>query len=292
MNKPNCLHELQESSPFFILGNPRSGTSMFRMMLNSHQDISVPPECGFLEWLAKDFGSIAITPDVYKNFAESVYHAKKFETWQISYDSLLATIAYYQPKDYRELCLCVYLTYAHSSGKDVSLVGDKNNYYLDKLDLIQQHFPDSKKIFIVRDGRDVACSYLQLKQEEIKPEYFPNLTSEIPEIAKEWARSAALAKAFQKRGALVILYEKLLDEPKTTLSIVCDYLGVGFSETMLEFSKFNDEPASFLKWKGKTTQALQADNKGKYKEILMSEQISEFEQIAHEMLKIFGYEIE
>lgn len=292
MNKPNCLHELQESSPFFVLGNPRSGTSMFRMMLNSHPDISVPPECGFLEWLAKDFGTISITPNVYKKFARSVYNAKKFETWQISYDNLLETIHYYHPKNYRELCLCVYLTYAQSSGKDVSLVGDKNNYYLDKLDLIQHHFPDSKKIFVVRDGRDVACSYLQLKQEEIKPQYFPNLTSEIPEIAKEWARNAALAETFQKRGALVILYEKLLDEPKATLTRVCDYLEVNFSETMLEFPKFNDEPASFLQWKGKTTQGLQADNKGKYKQVLTACQISNFEQIAHQMLHVFGYEID
>ena len=32
----------------FILGNPRSGTSLFRLMLNSHSMINATPECGFL----------------------------------------------------------------------------------------------------------------------------------------------------------------------------------------------------------------------------------------------------
>ena len=34
----------------FIIGNPRSGTSLFRIMLSCHPEIIVPPECGFIQW--------------------------------------------------------------------------------------------------------------------------------------------------------------------------------------------------------------------------------------------------
>ena len=40
---------------FFILGNPRSGTTLLRVILHSHENIIVPPECGFLTWLYKDY---------------------------------------------------------------------------------------------------------------------------------------------------------------------------------------------------------------------------------------------
>jgi len=36
--------------PLFILGNPRSGSSLFRIMLSLHPDICIPSECGFIQW--------------------------------------------------------------------------------------------------------------------------------------------------------------------------------------------------------------------------------------------------
>ena len=46
---------------FFVIGSPRSGTTLLRLMLNKNVKLSVPPEAGFLVWLY----------DKYKNFAYS-----------------------------------------------------------------------------------------------------------------------------------------------------------------------------------------------------------------------------
>ncbi|RUO45055.1 sulfotransferase family protein [Idiomarina aquatica] len=283
------LNNINKVSPFFVLGNPRSGTSMFRMMLNSHPKVAVPPECGFLEWLAYEYNHAVVKPDIYKKFAKSVYNTRKFETWDIDYDFLLGTIEENRPRDYRELCLCVYLAYAKKSEKKISLIGDKNNYYLKKVEFLDDNFPTSKKIFLIRDGRDVACSYLELKKYKRSSKYFPNLTDNLSDIAKEWSENAAIAFDYQEKGALVISYEKLLIHPESTLTRVCHYLGVDYSKKMLHFANFNDEPKSFLQWKQKTTLEIQVKNTGKYKDNLNAAQVSEFEKIANKMLIQWGY---
>jgi hypothetical protein len=54
----------------FIIGNPRSGTSLLRIMLNSHSSMVVPPECGFIQWWYqkyKDWPSNYTINDFVKN---------------------------------------------------------------------------------------------------------------------------------------------------------------------------------------------------------------------------------
>lgn len=285
----SSLTNFDECSPFFILGNPRSGTSMFRMMLNSHPEMVVPPECGFLEWLHSDFSDFAPETKGYEQFAKSVCASKKFETWEIEYSQLLETLFEYSPQNYRELCLCVYLSYAKKLRKRVVRVGDKNNYYMKRLNVLDDRFPLSKKIFILRDGRDVACSYLKLNEVKRTSEYYPNLSSNIREIAEEWRKNAESAAAYEKSGALVVKYEDLLSQANVVLKEVCSYLSIYYSESMLDFAQNNDEPVSFLQWKGKTTLDIQSDNKGNYKTVLSDTECAEFEDVAGEMLKFHGY---
>jgi hypothetical protein len=41
------MDRVQWQEPIFILGNPRSGTSLLRLMLHSHSEICIPPESHF-----------------------------------------------------------------------------------------------------------------------------------------------------------------------------------------------------------------------------------------------------
>ena len=40
----------------FIIGNPRSGTSLLRLMLTCHPEIVIPPESHFFLWLEEKYG--------------------------------------------------------------------------------------------------------------------------------------------------------------------------------------------------------------------------------------------
>jgi hypothetical protein len=67
---------------FFIIGNPRSGTTLFRLMLNKHSKMIVPPEAGFLVWLYKDIKDENFNKG-YRKFIELLRDTSKIETWNI-----------------------------------------------------------------------------------------------------------------------------------------------------------------------------------------------------------------
>ena len=117
-------------SPFFILGNPRSGTSLFRLMLNNHPEIVVPPECGFSEWLYDDFCRKEINEKMYRDFLVRVFDSRKFETWGLDFEEVLLSFEKCRPTNYKSLVREIYLGYARKNKNVKAIMGDKNNYYI------------------------------------------------------------------------------------------------------------------------------------------------------------------
>ncbi|MBK8658852.1 MAG: sulfotransferase [Bacteroidetes bacterium] len=284
---------------FFILGNPRSGTTMFRLMMNSHPFISVPPECGFAEWHYEQFKdwdiSKSIDDDALAEFINRLSGSKKIETWRLDYDFLYSQIKESNPSSYAELCELVYLSYAAKRQKSVKVWGDKNNYYIKKLTKINAIFPNSKFIKIIRDGRDVACSYIDMKNVKSDSAYKPILTDNIAEIANEWLSNNQVIddflKTIESRRSLTIRYEDLLTNTSGTLKYVTDFLEVVFDSKMLEYYRNESdlEPAELMAWKMKTQQAPDVSNMNKYIGVLSNNDIQTFSQIAGDYLGKYGY---
>ncbi|WP_227368253.1 sulfotransferase family protein [Halomonas sp. M20] len=279
------------STPFFIIGNPRSGTSLLRLMLNSHPEITVPPECGFSLWLAPKFSDMEdFNESAYLKFADNVAKSKKFETWGVPSKLVLENIMKFRPERYSEMAACVYHAYGEFFNKNPRSLGDKNNYYINHLGEIDQFFPGAQKIFIIRDGRDVACSYIDILSKKINSTYKPKLPSTISEMASEWSLNAAKAIEREKeQGVLIVKYENLIENPNGILREVCSSLGVGFSSEMLSYYQKNDEPTDFMQWKSKTFEPVDKKNHGQYKRILTKDQINEFEKHAFVNLEYFNY---
>lgn len=282
-------HELDEVSHFFIFGNPRSGTSLLRSMLHNHPLVCVPAECGFAEWLIEGFATEAISEHLYGDFAEAVVNCRKFETWGLEKNAIENTLFQLSPRTYREMCIAVYLAYANKIGKRAFIVGDKNNYYLKKIDKLKTVFPQSREIVIMRDGRDVACSYLALRSNAAVSEYHPRLPTSIDEIARDWRESAEICAGLVESGAILIRYEDLLAQPVQELSKACKRLGVEYHKNMLDFYANFDEPVEFQGWKGSLRKPILQDNKGKYLAELSRAQLDVIESIAGDMLESFGY---
>ncbi|MEI2419192.1 sulfotransferase [Arthrospira platensis SPKY2] len=277
-------------NPFFIIGNPRSGTTLLRLMLNNHPQITVPPECGFALWLSEKYQNIKVYNDyVYSEFAKDVFNSKKFETWGVDESLILETIIDKNPKDYVALVNCIYCSYSKVLKKKSSCFGDKNNYYISYLESLTSTFPKSKILFIIRDGRDVVCSYKNLNKKNIESKYKPQLPVMIEDIAREWTINLEQVLKFINHNSLVIRYEDIVKTPSVCLSKICQFLGVKYSDAMLLFYVNNDEPEDFLQWKEKTTQKLDDCSVDRYKEELTLKEQEIFIDLAGLMLKRFGY---
>lgn len=278
---------------FFILGNPRSGTTLFRLMLNNHPNIGVPPESGFLHWWYKKYKNWTINDtiniDSLNLFLNDILSSKKIEDWNLKQNELKDFIIINKPNTYIEIIDCIYKYYCKSK----LIIGDKNNYYIHHLEELNEIVPNAKYIHIIRDGRDVACSYININKLDQNLIYLPKVSSNIIDIANEWNQNIIKIENFiQKHDSLTIRYEDLIENPTSILEKVCIFLKTEFCISMLKYNQDsnNDEPTSTLHWKRKTLEDVDSSNKQKFLQLLSKDEINTFNSIAIENLKKFQYE--
>ncbi len=124
---------MSETSPIFILGAPRSGTTLLRLVLDAHPHISAGPETRFLLDLARIFGQHW---DRLERFGfDRTYWREKVATFFAS----------------------VHADYAAARGKRRWC--EKTPRYTVIADLIAELYPDARFLHVVRDGLDVVASH-------------------------------------------------------------------------------------------------------------------------------------
>lgn len=284
----------------FILANPRSGSSLLRIMLNSHTRIVAPPEAGFLQWWHDKYKEWSLDwnyDDKIEEYIADLQSSRKIETWGLNFDEVKNVIAMRGPATYGDLTASIYLSYAKSKSKQPRVIVDKNNYYIFHLSTLAEVWPDAKYILLVRDGRDVACSYKALADLQSNSPYRPKLPVGIVDIANEWKvnneRILSFFESLPSAFHYTLRYEDLILSTEEELTRLCDFLGVTFEASMLSFHISNrlneDEPKSTLDWKRMTLQEPDPGNIGKYRNELDAVEIEEFNTVASAILGKFGY---
>ena len=119
--------------PIFVVGCQRSGTTMLRLILDSHSQISCGPETRFLADLERIVGS----------------DWKRLSLYGFSQEEWLRRIAGFFDG--------IQSDYAASRGK--RRWADKTPLYALSLAFITRVFPDAQIVHVIRDGRDVAVSH-------------------------------------------------------------------------------------------------------------------------------------
>jgi len=263
--------------PIFILANPRSGSSVFRLVLNNSEYSVFPPECGFIQWLYpkyKDWNSNKIT-----DFVKDVLKSKKIEGWNLKYEPLLNYITLFNPKTYSYACYLIYKYYGELSGKNIRVWGDKNNYYIHHLDTLSEIYPNAKYIWLKRNSKDICASYLRLDELDSNTLYKPNVSNDISEIFDEINNNTIKIDNFlnkiNKSNKISIEFEKFILSDSTELNKIAMFTGIDIRTNIDNFNKklYFDEPEITMKWKGKTKQKLDSSHINTYKSHPLSDEI-------------------
>lgn len=289
---------MKSYTTLFILGNPRSGTSLLRLMLQNHKAIIAPPECGFSHWWLPKYAEWASTDNTIEKisiFLDDIFSSKKIELWKLNKDEVLSIILKEKPENYNELVQCIYLAYKKDYS-EVDVIADKNNYYIHHLDELPQIWPNAKYLHLIRDGRDVACSYSEVTKLDSKSPYKPNLPVSIAEIAAEWENNNIAINTFANvkgRTSLLIKYEDVVTQTYETLLRICGFLEIEYDEQMLNYYKAtgenNQEPNETLDWKRKTLEKPDNNRIKRYLKDLTTVEITTFNENASTALQLFGY---
>lgn len=279
----------------YILGNPRSGTSLLRLMLNAHSDVVAPPECGFIQWNMKLFQKKTfLTKTDRMKFIDGVINSKKMETWGITSEEISKSLDLVDIPTYSNYCKAVLKTYARVRGNkpNPKVLVDKNNYYLSHLDEIQRAIPDAYYIHLVRDVRDVALSYQNLnKMDGLRGNYVPKLDSDIEKIASIWKNNNYRVSRFLiDKKCIQIRYEDLITSTKSQLIRLASFLEIPYDDKMERYYEFNDEPMETLPWKTKTLNPLDVKRVKAYQTELDPLESGKLWSLCRSLLEDYGYE--
>ena len=270
-------------------------------MLTCHGEIMVPPECGFAVWLYQKYADWhdRAVHKVIQSFVADLMKCRKIETWKLDEEKLLHFLSDARPSSYPEATSLVYEYYGLSRGRSFSRWGDKNNFYIDHIPTLQEMFPSAYYVHIIRDGRNVACSYKRLHKEQITSPYAPRLPHRIQDIAQEWRKNLqtinASFDALGRERVYEIRLEDLVSNTQKSLTGMCSFLGEEFDPAMLDYHRLNAEeelePKEFSQWKEKTFQPPLKDENDLYKSELSVHDTHIFEDIGGDMLSKYGYTV-
>ena len=272
--------------PFFIIGSGRSGNTLLRSILSGNSDISIPPESYRIPFAIKKFhiSNNRDWEDIVLQVLKEFGDCKEFYTWEIDITDVqkrLEDIAD-SKRTLSNIFDELFCTYAEKHSPGSKIWGDKtpmNTLYLDWIGTV---FPRSKFIHIIRDGRDVASSYLKMERYDT-----------ILEAANRWINSIESAQSFGskiKENYIEIRYEELVTKPEEVIKDTCDFLDIDYDSKMLDHTKQVKKLGDTDKeHHSNLSKPISSDSVGKWRNNLSESDQESITKLLHKHLQRLGY---
>jgi hypothetical protein len=219
-----------EVFPFFV-GSGRSGTTLVRAVFDSHPDLAIPDEVSFVIRYARPhyalrygwprrFDVAACTDLILANAA--------FRRWGLPREDVTAALSDPPPpQDFPDAVRRLYALWARRQGKP--RYGDKTPMHVLHISRLARMFPEARFVHVIRDGRDVALSYLGV-------DWGP---STVEDAAVEWRRRVRAGRRAGRRLGpdryREICYEDLVVAPERVVRDVCGFIALPWDDALLRY---------------------------------------------------------
>jgi hypothetical protein len=190
-------------APVFVICTLRSGSTLLRVLLDSHSQIRSPHELHLRyvsvhfdqKWSERSMKEMGLDAD-----------GLRYLLW----DRLLE----------RELS---------SSGKPIIVDKTPNNVFI--ADKLRECWPDARFIYLLRHPAAIAES----RRNWFKGDNYD--AEQNHDLIRRYCE--ALEAARQQYDGITIRYEDLTEDPVTVTRDICDFLGVDWEQSMLEYGEFD-----------------------------------------------------
>ncbi len=250
-------------SPLFVVGCPRSGTTLLQSMLAAHPQVISFPESHFFNRL------ISARPWMRKLGLASRMARPRFRAFlrEIHHEELCRLLPWYAltMRQYVRAFVAALNQIAVQAGARYWL--EKTPGHLHYIPFIEQWMPDARFIHILRDGRDVVASLYEVTHRH--PEIWGG-PRDIETCISRWQQDVRLSLRYRgKAGHFFVRYEALVDDPRPVLEAICAFLQLPFDEAMLsEYTSAADELlAEGESWKANVRGALQPRRGQKFRSL-------------------------
>lgn len=280
-------------APIFVVGAPRSGTTLTAAVLGRHPAILSLGETHFYEdvWSRRrSLGDLRqpATVDQAVDRVMTLFGRFNFPAAQ----SVVAATLTPPALAARTLTLgggyaALYQAFMGllTQAADRQRCCDDTPKHLFYLPTIFEHFPRAQVIACVRDPRDFLCSYRNYwrrstESERVRALYHPILTSLV------WRASANAILQYQAQFDAsrlhVLIYESLVTAPETTVRGLCNFLDIPWSQTLLAVDSHNSSFAG-------AGPGIYTTSVGRWRDCLAPAELWWGQRLAGSSLTAFGY---
>jgi hypothetical protein len=271
--------------PIFVVGCPRSGTTMLSLMIHAHPRLAMPPESRFLikTWRKREkYGDLS-TPQQRMALAKScVRTGSKVRDLGLDPDETLKAILE-APPTLGSAFGTVFKLFADKHG--AARWGDKRPAYYQEVDVLLRLFPDAQIVHIVRDGRANVASLKKM------PWWPYDSVGSMASWSQAEFCSQRNAKRLPKDVFHVIRYESLVADPEPVLRELCAFLEEDFVPAMLEPSEVRDVVPEKKTWHVALNQSVNTDRVESWRKGLEPWELGLMETVLRRKLRRWGYQL-
>lgn len=257
-----------KESHIFVVGAPRSGTTLVKSLLCAHPNL-------------KGLKSETTTFLSYRNIFNTERHQKILAYEALSFQDFLEIL--HQSENLVDL----YDRFAEkyllrAQGK--RFVEKTNSPTLLRLWFLTKYFPNSKIIYVIRDGRDCYCS----------AKMHPNVpqNNSIHAYASHWKNcvNARLRLSYCPQ-IFDVQYELLTSKPEYILRKIMDFLEETYDSRQIDPQYYGNALLGQTNQHRKLVAPIDASNQYRWKRELRTDEILKFQRIAGNQLQELGYEL-
>jgi hypothetical protein len=274
---------ISNDSPVFIVGCGRSGTTLLRLMLNRSSQIAIPGETWFFKKLLRlwywnrFFGK----EKQRQRIASLISGYDTFPMLGITRADLDEALSQIDPSDPAQVVAVANIAFALRENKP--RWGDKTPGYICQLGMLRRLWPRASILHIVRDGRDVALSFMKA----------PFGPSTPVEAAHYWRRQVLCGLDYGRRlygdNYMEIRYENLVLHPREELARVCDRIGLSLVDDMLVANEGEQRYLQEQHWLNNAAREIRTDRIEVWRSKMSPEDQKIFWTIAGDVLERLGY---
>jgi hypothetical protein len=273
---------MKKSIPVFIMSSERSGSNLLRVLLNNHNDLCAPLSPHLLNTFREVVPYYGCVPEHMNNLLadmESVVN-HPFTDWKLDLpeDSAdrLKNQTFMGAYDF------IYREKAKQSGKNNYV--SKDNDVFNHADLIFGFYENPKIIYLYRDVRDQAVSWMKTPTSMLTPK----------EVAQRWVKEQQECIKVcneNKAHCYSISYEKLTADTENIMKSVIDFIGLDWDENCAQTKK-NGAPEAERNtfWKN-LNQPVMSDNSKKFLKEFDNKTIKIIEAESKKILDYLGYDL-
>ena len=269
------------AAPIFIVGCPRSGTSLLRDILDGHLNLTFPTESHFIPVFFKAYGDPQTQGEA-RRLAARILRLRWVRSWGLA----LEPGDFAHDRSFRKVVTRIYSEYARNKKK--ARWGDKTPQYVAEIPVLYALFPKCKIIHVYRDGRDVALSWLRVGLD----------ARNIFTAALSWKKFVSKGRrdgaALPSSAYLEVRYESLLACPEKVIRDVCAFLEEPFSEAVFRKNPLRHNQRQMRLGRrdfGILDTQIVTTNVQKWKTEMPPPARVLFESLAGDLLASMGYEV-